>query len=405
MDGDVSMKIKKYDIVILIVSIFLQNFALIKTHEFGIAFSTCFLVYLFFKYQLYKKVTFYFVKVMALLFSFLLLGSVINDAFNLNQILRLFMIIFDAWSVFSFVKLFSNDDKKYFVNFISLMLIVWCGYGLYQYIAQNLHLPQFLNIFSNNPSYGVRGLYHGYSGWSSTARIYTTFFEPSVYAIFLVYVYSFIFLNTKSDDKSNKLFIILTILMVLNLIFTFARSGYITVVYIIFIYFITKIFKTNKKILNLTKVFIISMPIITFLLMLFIGIIMFDDLSMKMRTYSSIYYLRESVSSFVKILVGHGIGTLSGATNNIVYNGVLIENFAHNGYIEIVYQFGYVFIGIAIQTLCVFIDKMSANKKWIVYGCIFTVFISGALYNVESIVILLSIICAFSLKREKVNQS
>lgn len=402
MEGDIFMNVKKYDLVLLILSIFLQNFALITTKKFGIAFSTCFLIYLFFKYKIYKKISLKLFIIGIIFYIFLLLNSIINNNLNLNQILRLSMIIFDSWTSYQFIKTLSNDDKEYFIQQFKYIFIVWCIYGIYEYFAQTFKLPQFLNIFSNNPSYGAREIYAAYSGWSSTARIYTTFFEPSVYSIFIVYSYFFIIQNSDINKESKKDSIILIALFIINLILTFARSGYMCAIYITLIIYLTKVFKQNKKILKALKPIIIMIPFITFAIMLIVGTTVFKDESMKSRTYSSLYYFTDSLSNAKNIIVGNGIGSLKGADKNIVFKGIEVENFAHNGYIEIIYQFGYIFFSLVVYSLYKFIEKMDSNKKWMVYGCIFTVCISGAIYNVESIIILLSIICSFAIKKENV---
>ena len=67
--------------------------------------------------------------------------------------------------------LVKNNHYKQFLFYFALIILT--GYGVYQLIASKLQMPMFFNIFNNNPSYGARGLFESYSGWTKDIRIYT----------------------------------------------------------------------------------------------------------------------------------------------------------------------------------------------------------------------------------------
>lgn len=396
----VKKKIEKIEILIFIISIVLQNFAIIKTDSFGIAFSSCVLIYFFIKYKMYKDIFNKKTLALTIFLIFIIINSFINKSWNINQTIRLYLIFFNIYTTSIYVKNLSNDYKGLFLKIFNISIILLLIYGIYDFIAQTNGYIQFLNIFSNNPSYGIRELNHGYSGWSNSARIYTCFFEPSIYSLFIVYSYLFIMTFYKKQKRFNK--IILTILFLINLFFTFARTGYICFILCLGILlsyqFILKI--KNEKIEKAYIILIVLIPMITFILMYLIGNRMFSDDSMKIRTNSSLYYLTESVDSTRHILLGHGIGNLKAYDNHIIFNNTPIENFAHNGYIEFIYQFGFIAFSTIISLMIILFNKIKSKSKWICYACCFTICISGAIYNVETINILLTVIYCFALTSE-----
>ena len=402
---------EKIEIVIFIAFLFLQNFAIIKTKGFGISALAICLVYLFFKYKMYLKIQKKLIIVLGGLFVFIIISSIVNLNFNILQIIRLYMIIFIFWATLQYIKIINNNGKidflykTFYISVISITV-----YGIYQLIASKYGLPILLNVFNNNPSYGGKGIFEVYGGWTNTYRIYATFYEPSVYSIFLTIAYFFIINKVKNEKKLKY---IITILVLINLFFTYARSGWITFLYFICIYLAFEIMKRyndiklynyiNQNHINKTiRILIILLPIITLVIMSTLGLYLFDDLSSKGRTYSSLYYLKESLGSIKSVLVGHGIGSVSEVPDGTEYNNYIIEKFAHNGYIDIMYQFGFVFFIILMVYIYKYLMEKKLNDNWMIYAVIYTICCFGSLYNIETIISLISmVIIATILEKEK----
>lgn len=383
-------KILKIEIIIFVILLFLQNFAIIKTENFGIAALTIFLIWITIKYKFFMKININFLKFLCVFTIFVLISATLNKSLEVMQIFRMYMIFFIVWSIFKYMNVINEKGEiKYFYKVFYYILLIISIYGIYQLIAPSLKLPIFLNIFSNNPSYGARGIYEIYDGWNKSARIYATFYEPSSYAIFTVIAYFFI-MNSKNISKMKK--IIITILSITNIIFTYSRSGWITFVYFVCILLLFKIVNNNNIIKKIGKAGIVLLPFISLLIMSTVGLQMFGDLSSKGRTYSSLYYLEKTVDSAKSVLVGHGLGSVTLGNEKVMYNNTKIENFTHNGYIEIAYQLGWIFLLYVIWVIIRYLKKMKVENEWIVYASIFTISCFGTMYSVESIIALICIV-------------
>ena len=194
--------INKISLNFFIISIFLQSFSIIKTDGFGIAFSTT-LILLIFILNL-KKIKISKTEMLLLVFTniILLFNMIINQEYILIKLLRIDMIIFDIIMTKYFIIKYDYEDiKKYFIRYIFIIII----YGIYCYLADLYNLPKFMNIFINNPSYAdySNDMYRYYGGWSKSARIYTVFYEPSVYAVFMVLC--IVFISLISINKRKKI--------------------------------------------------------------------------------------------------------------------------------------------------------------------------------------------------------
>lgn len=395
-------KRQKIEIVIFIILLFLQNFSIITTKSFGIAGITIFLVYVFFRYKLYFKINKKIILVGASFVIFTLLSQFVNHSFNFSQIIRYSMIIFIAWTTIKFIEeIYKTNQKDFFDKVFFSAIMVITIYGVYQLIASKLELPLLFNIFNNNPSYGARGLFESYTGWMNDVRIYTTFYEPSSYALFLTIAYFYImhFSNLNKDQK-----FVLTAMTLFNIFFTFARSGWVTFVYYIAIYYAFMLFENNYKLKKIVKIGIVLLPIITLLIMGTLGVYIFKDLSSTGRTYSSIYYLSNTFDSIKGILVGHGLGSMFNIPSDLTYNGYAVENFAHNGYIDILYQFGIPFFILVIYVLLRYIKQKNIDNDWLVYATIFTLCCFGSMYSVESIIILVCLVLISAEQTSNVKQ-
>lgn len=383
-------KIFKIEIIIFVILLFLQNFAIIKTENFGIAALTIFLIWVTIEYKFFMKINIRFLKFLSIFTIFVLISAIFNKSLEVMQIFRMYMIFFIVWSIFKYMNIIEEKGKtEHFFKIFYYVLLVISIYGIYQLIATSLKLPIFLNIFSNNPSYGARGIYEVYDGWNKTARIYATFYEPSSYAIFTVIAY-FLIMNNDKISKMKK--IIITILSITNIVFTYSRSGWITFIYFICILLLFKIIKKNNIIKKIGKIGIVLLPFITLIIMSTIGLQMFGDLSSKGRTYSSLYYLEKTGDSVKSVLLGHGLGSVTLGDEKVVYNNTKIENFTHNGYIDIAYQLGWGFLLYVVWVIIRYLKMMKVENEWIVYASIFTISCFGTMYSVESIIALICIV-------------
>lgn len=387
--------IQRTEIIIFIILLFFQNLAVITTSSFGIAGITVFLLYIFLKYKLFLKIDKKFILLVGGAFGFIALSQVLNHAINISQIIRHAMIFFIAWTTIKYIKLiFNNDQKDFFEKAFFFAMMVITIYGIYQIIACKLEMPNFFNALSNNPSYGARGFFESYTGWMNDVRIYTTFYEPSSYALFLTiaYFYTINFKNLNNDKK-----FVLTVLTIFNLIFTFSRSGWVSFAYFIVIYAMFRILEDNTNLKKLMKIAVVFLPFITLAIMSTLGIVVFKDLSSTGRTFSSLYYLVNSIKGLKGLLFGHGLGSMMNIPEDLTYHGYAVENFAHNGYIDIMYQLGIPFFAIILYAIIRYLKEKKINDEWIVYATVFTICCSGSLYNVESIIALVCVVIANSV--------
>lgn len=388
-----SENIQKTEILIFVILLFLQNFAIITTKSFGIAGITVFLLYTFIRYKMYLKIDKKTIIFTGVVFAFILLSQLLNNAFKITQIVRYAMVFFIAWTSIKYIKIiYENNNKNFFETVFFFALMVITTYGVYQFIACKLQMPNILNLFSNNPSYGARGIFESYGGWTNDIRIYTTFYEPSSYALFLTIAYFYV-LTFKSIDKEKKFAI--TALALFNLFFTFSRSGWVTFIYFVGIYIMFKILKNNSILKKIGKVLIVLLPLITLVVMSTLGIIVFRDISSNARTYSSLYYLTNSFDSIKSIVIGHGLGSMLDLPEGTRYNDFPVENFAHNGYIDIIYQLGMPFFILALYAVVKYLKEKNIDDEWLICATIFTLCCFGSMYNVESIMVMVCIVIVY----------
>jgi hypothetical protein len=391
--------LKKVEIFLFILFLFMQNFALIKTSDFGIAALTVFLIYLTIKYGFYLKINSQFLICSVLLILFIFISTQINGLYNFRQIIRLIMILFVIWATNKYIhKIYFMGFTSFFWRYFYFVTLITCIYGIYQYFASQYGWPLFLNIFNNNPSYTPKTIYDYYGGWTDlNNRIYAVFSEPSFYATFLVYCFLMLFFKPYNKIKT----IILSFFVLTNLFLTYARSGWAVLFYCIGIICTLSILKKTfilKKLMSLIFIFI---PFINLAIMYKLQQNVFTDLSSYGRTFSAIYYLRNSYDTVAHFLFGHGLGSLALETPN-KFMQMYVENSSHNGYVEILYSFGFPILIFLIIILYRVVNKLKAYKyRNIVFATIFTVFSFGISYNVESIVSLMTII--FSIGRIKSN--
>lgn len=388
-------KSKKIEYFLFIVLLFLQNFALIKTSEFGINGMTCFLFLLTIVnakkyYGKIKKKTFI-ILVMSILFLFV--SSVVNNTFYISQIFRYIMVFWLIYISNIYINnIYEKGHQEYFFKMYTGILFIFMLYGIYELIANIYSLPLVLNIFGNNPSYEPKTLYRYYGGWADRTRLYNAFFEPSVFSVFLVYNI-FLVREIKNIPKLKK--IMLYSLMIFNLIFTYARTGYVTMIYMCGIYIIYNKFLKNKGRTSIIDGIMLLLPFFNLLIMYFLGLSLFNDLSSLSRTYSGIYYLQRSVSDIKYIIFGHSTGSIVNGEITTKY----IEKQAHNGYVDIMYQFG-IIIFIAFFRFLYNKIKVIKNRKYLIVGVLATFCCFASYFCVETIVVQIVLIYNFC-KNEK----
>ena len=384
--------------ILFILFLFAQNFALIKTEDFGISALTIYLFFLFIKYKMYKKF-----KIQNFIFSLFFVALIIiillfNGYINILRILRWLMLGFILVTSLKYMSIIYSDNRdddfwEFFFNILLIILI----YGLYEYIANIYRLPLFLNIFSNNPSYAEIGIFNYFGGWTDFPRIYTIFFEPSVYATFLVGVLVLIFDNSHIS-KRKKTFIIILILT--NEILTFSRSGWGILLYTFVGYFTLislfriKFLKCCSYLVNKVMLFI---PFINLFFMYLGNIYFFNDLSSKARTNSAIYYLQKSFENIKSILIGHGIGSIDANYTKKLWMKNYIEIRAHNGYVEYIYEFGWILFFVVLIYFYLSANKIKRYKNKIIVLCFIPSICSfGIMYSVESILVIMVIVYSYN---------
>lgn len=388
-------QMRKIDICLFIVLLFLQNFALYSNDQFGINGLAIYLILISllnvrrYYLKVNKKFFFSIIFLIACLISF----SLINNVFYFNQIVKTIMQIWLFYVSFVYIKeVYNKGQQDYFWKAYAKILLVFMLYGVYEYIAINNQLPLFLNVFSNNPSYAVRGVYKYYSGWNGEYRLYNVFFEPSIFSLFLV-INFFLIKQNKYISKGFKKF--LYVLLTFNFIFTYSRTGYVTFIYFLCIYVFYTYF--NKKQRRIYDIACLMLPFINLYVMYFIGGTIFSDLSYKLRFNSALYYLNSSFDSIGHILFGHGCGSVVNNTGNFLN---YIAASAQNGYSDFLFQFGFLsFIYLFVKILGKF-KQITNENKYLIVGTLSVLCCLGNYYMVETMLVLVVLIIIYCEESE-----
>lgn len=390
------MKTNKIEINIFLFCVFFQNFAIYYNENFGIAALTAFLIYIVIKKRYYEKLDKNFILFCVFFLFNSLLSSIVNQKFNFIVILRTFMILFDVFVAYKYVRDTYKHNKEYFLKVFKRMFCIILLNGIYQLIASYNNFPVILNVFNNNPSYGGKSIYELYGGWNNSFRIYSTSFEPSMHC--LIVNLAFFFLIAFDSKRKSKFNIIIYFLSIINILLTFSRSGWIIFVICIGSFVLYKLLYENYKKLYIT--IMILMPIICLIVMYFLGQIIFTDLSSNSRTYSAIYYLNIAKDNFTTLIIGRSVGSLQQdyeSNYRFIENNSFIEPYAHNGYIEIMYQLGTPFLIVFLIFIVKFIERGKIKKyNWLSYAAFVSLFCFSKAYAVESASILVTIIIFYS---------
>lgn len=387
------MRKNKIEFVLFCVLLFLQNFALLKTNEFGFnGFFIFLLIITIFNAKYYFKFTKKEIVLYIIIIGILLFGSFFNSVFYYTQILRVLMQLFIIRMTYMYMKKVYNDgNDSLFYNIYIKILLVFLLYGVYEFIAIRSNLPLFLNIFSNNPSYTIRDIYSYFSGWNNKYRLYNVFFEPSIFSIFIAYNFYFVMIYKKISKKTK---IFLSFLMLFNLYFSYARTGYLVFAYMMIIFVLFKILKNKSKYL---APLILLLPFLNLYVMYLYGLNTFTDLSSYTRTYSGLYYFNNSFDNLKHILIGHGCGSI---VNHPKYLINYIDSSSHNGYVDILYLYG---LPVLLVVVSFFkkIFNISKNNKWFVLGLLSTFLCFENYYTVETIVGILTIFAVYCIMGDK----
>ena len=319
---------------------------------------------------------------------------IINQNFTIIKLLRINMIIFDIFITKFFILKYSyRDIEKYLIRYIFIITL----YGIYCYIADLYNLPKFMNIFINNPSYAdfSNNIYNYYGGWTGKARIYTTFYEPSIYAVFLVLSIAFIRLTEISKVRK----VILMLLIIFNIICTDSRTGIAVLVYMICIYLIYKISKSIY--MKIEKIIIFIFPILNIFIINLVNEYIFNDLSSQGRSGAPIFYLELVFKNIKTFIFGNG---LEYKEQFFVKNGesYFIESIPHNSYVDFLYTGGIIYLIFFICILLIFSKNIKSikNRMIIIPTFIFCLSFEQYVY-VESIIIFLTILFITAYKKEK----
>ena len=388
------MKIKyiTIELTIFIILIFLQTFSLITTKEFGIAAITIFLIFQVIWKKLYRKINIKFMIFVLIILAMIIISGYLNNAFYYSQILRILMTILIIYCGYVYSKTIFEDKEKTerFWKIYSSVILFFVLYGVYEFFAIKYELPLFMNVFNNNTSYAPKGVFIYYGGWSEGYRLYNTFYEPSVFGIFMAYNF-FIILSNKYIKLSKK--IVILGLIAFNLIFTFARSGWVTFLYMAGIYLAYSLLKQKKLLDNV----LLLLPFINLIIMYTLGLILYEDLSSQTRTYSAIYYLSKSIDSVKNMMIGNGVGSIINKIEIVQY----VEPLAHNGYIDIIYQLGWpIFLYIMVQVYKI-VSKIKWKYKKVVIGIVATLSCFGVYHMVESLIVLTVVMIVFAINESK----
>ncbi len=381
------------EITVFVVAVILQNFAIFTTASFGIALSTAVLIYFFIRHKLYKKIDKKIIFFVAGLGVLMTISGLVNSDLRILSIFRTLMVVFDVWCTYQYVESLNKRYRSSLLKVFFWGYVGICFYGAYEYFAQQFGWPRFLNIFSNNPSYGAMGVFASNKGWSNSSRIFTCFSEPSFYSVFLVYGF---FLLAKFGKMSKKNLAFLAILFVANLFLASARTG-IVYLGVLGIAIAVDRWIKNGTMKNIAKGVMVLMPILVFVLTHLAGLAVFKDLSVKSRSYSSMYYLEHSFDGVQGVIVGHGAESMHKvAEEKTVVDGARIEEYAHNGYVEILYRYGLVILAAVLVVLVLVLEKIPERHRIFMYGAVFSLCCTGGLYNVETIVILTAMLYGYA---------
>jgi O-antigen ligase len=313
------------------------------------------------------------------------------------------MLIIVAYFTYRYVQ--SIIDKGYYNDLVNKFFKVgFCVnvYGIYEFFAPKYNLPLFLNIFNNNPSFGKpKGIYSYYGGWVDLPRIYTLFFEPSVYSTFLVLLLMFLILD--KDIRNKKVYFCFAFI---NLILTFARTGWGIFIYCIGVYIIFKILKKlglSEALYSFISVFVLMIPFFNLLLMYIANIYIFNDLSSLGRTNSAVYYLAKTFDNAKTFLFGHGLGHISFSWTKDLWYEKGVEGFAHNGYIEFLYELGVILFLVTLSYIFICVKRIkNYRNRTILLGIIGSVSSFSSTYQIESILALIIVIFCYSIHHEKI---
>ncbi|MGL5640706.1 MAG: O-antigen ligase family protein [Paraclostridium sp.] len=391
-----SQNIKNLEMIIFIMGVVLQCFSILTIGGSGIPFLLIVCLIFYIKYKFYNKVNIAFI-IISVLIGVRTLSDRLVMGTPIVSIIRLFMVIFISYVSFRYISLIykEKNQKRFYKIYIGIFFLLNL-YGIYSMFSMKLNLPLFMNIFINNPSYAVKETVFSYvSGWVDDMRIYTTFSEPSFYAFFLC-INLFIIKNLDIKFKEK---LVMYSLLAINLYNTYSRSGYVIFIQFIIVMFgfklVSKIIKSKKHTFIILITIVLLVPFINLGIMNFANENIFNDLSSESRTKSGVYYLNKSFEDTSSLLIGHGYKSIA-----LGYNQELqskdIEGFAHNAYIEIIYEFGWVFFILFMMLIVIFINKEvdSYEYKLQIVTIIAMLSSSVTFYNIESIISLISIFIA-----------
>ncbi|MDD3774314.1 MAG: O-antigen ligase family protein, partial [Patescibacteria group bacterium] len=218
------------------------------------------------KSLLNKKLKIFWNQSLVFLILYLVVAAIsLRDVVNLNRGWEVF--IFTTFAIFSFwflFQLFREQPKRiiFFLKTLFISAIAVGIFGLLQISGDLLNLPIWLTGIGEGYTKGVLGF----------PRVRASFFEPLYFGSFIILILPLVYMQINSVKKliSQKWLKILLLLLLINLILTFARSAYLAFaveVLIVAIFSIKFIFQ--KKALRFLSAFTLIFVLFLFVFLNF----------------------------------------------------------------------------------------------------------------------------------------
>lgn len=195
----------------------------------------------------------FFLSFFSLIFLLLFSSLFLYEQDGLLTIIQILLYLLCAYRIYSLRKLYSNNDiisivkpAIWFVVLVSPLQLL----ATFDYIPLSILEPFFYNRHGLNVYYHHPEIYR---------RLLSTFLEPSFCAPFLIgciiwVYYSSIFIKRK----------LLLFLLLIELVLTMSSTGYLTMIIVVFLVFISSNYSLSKRI-NITLVSLILLGVLFYL--------------------------------------------------------------------------------------------------------------------------------------------
>lgn len=209
---------------------------------------------------------------------------------NMRQILYHISLVLCAIPGFIFVK-FLHERNINPATYIAVILTLLYLYGVYTYFAQVYRLPIFLNFLRMNPISGL-GEIRYYSGWSSGARAYSVWFEPSYAAAILPLSLAILPMINSNTIKNY-----LMVSMIGFVVLTFSRSAWMVLAMMSLVGSVGLFSDRSPLKVTLFSIYIFLIAaILTFVVQHALDL-MVPELSSRIRASSNLQAIQEIIES------------------------------------------------------------------------------------------------------------